>query len=69
MSKAGINLSVKEIPTDLGEIPTDAMNEIAPENNLKKLDLNGLEAALDKAVKAEDYEKAARIRDEISKRN
>jgi protein-arginine kinase activator protein McsA len=45
------------------------MNEIAPENNLKKLDLNGLEAALDKAVKAEDYEKAARIRDEISKRN
>jgi len=45
------------------------MSEVAYENNLEHLDLNGLEAALEKAVTAEDYEKAARIRDEISKRN
>jgi protein-arginine kinase activator protein McsA len=45
------------------------MSEVLTENNLNHLDLNGLEVALEKAVKEEDYEKAARIRDEISKRN
>lgn len=34
----------------------------------KKLSLNELNSMLDQAVKSEDYEKAARIRDEISKR-
>jgi bifunctional DNase/RNase len=34
----------------------------------KKLSLNELNNMLDQAVKSEDYEKAARIRDEISKR-
>ena len=37
--------------------------------SLHTLDLKGLETELEKAVIEEDYEKAARIRDEISKRN
>jgi bifunctional DNase/RNase len=36
--------------------------------NYKKLSLSELNTMLDQAVKNEDYEKAARIRDEISKR-
>ncbi|UJH92828.1 bifunctional nuclease family protein [Antarcticibacterium sp. 1MA-6-2] len=37
--------------------------------NFKKMSLDELETLLDQAVKSEDYEKAARLRDEISKRN
>lgn len=51
------------------------MEEILPENvegkedeSLKKESLVNLKKALSEAVKKEDYEKAARIRDEISKR-
>lgn len=69
LSKAGINLTVKETPSDTKDIRSNTMSEVATENNLNHLDLNGLEVALEKAVKEEDYEKAARIRDEISKRN
>ena len=36
--------------------------------NYKKMSLDELESLLDQAVKSEDYEKAARLRDEISKR-
>lgn len=46
-------------------------NEIEIKSNdpdYKKLSLNELNNILDQAVKSEDYEKAARIRDEISKR-
>ena len=46
-------------------------NEIeikSDEPNYKKFSLNELNNMLDQAVKNEDYEKAARIRDEISKR-
>lgn len=38
------------------------------DTNYKKMSLDELETLLDQAVKNEDYEKAARIRDEISKR-
>lgn len=38
------------------------------EINYKKMSLDELETLLDQTVKNEDYEKAARIRDEISKR-
>src|SRR6056300_713908 len=69
LSKAGINLTVKETPSDTKDIRSNTMSEVATENNLNHLDLNELEVALEKAVKEEDYEKAARIRDEISKRN
>ena len=46
-------------------------NEIEIKSNdpdYKKLSLNELNNMLDQAVKSEDYEKAARLRDEISKR-
>lgn len=38
------------------------------DTNYKKMSLDELETLLSQAVKSEDYEKAARIRDEISKR-
>ncbi len=38
------------------------------DTNYKKMSLDELEALLSQAVKNEDYEKAARLRDEISKR-
>lgn len=40
----------------------------SPETNYKKMSLDELETLLSQAVKNEDYEKAARLRDEISKR-
>lgn len=39
------------------------------ETNYKKMSLDELETLLSQAVKNEDYEKAARLRDEISKRS
>ena len=38
-------------------------------NSLKDFSLDKLNTLLDKAIADEDYEKAARIRDEINKRN
>jgi hypothetical protein len=43
-------------------------SETAPENAYKKHNLSELHDLLENAVQDEDYEKAARIRDEISKR-
>ncbi|MFN4763857.1 bifunctional nuclease domain-containing protein [Gillisia sp. Q332] len=42
--------------------------EETPDTNYKKMSLDELETLLSQAVKNEDYEKAARLRDEISKR-
>lgn len=42
--------------------------EEIPDKNYKKMSLDELETLLSQAVKNEDYEKAARLRDEISKR-
>jgi bifunctional DNase/RNase len=55
------NIIVDELFTKEVEIKSDRPN-------YKKLSLNELNNMLDQAVKNEDYEKAARIRDEISKR-
>ncbi len=41
----------------------------SPQRNLKKMSLKELNKLLDGAVEQEDYEAAAQIRDEISKRN
>ena len=41
----------------------------AASNDYKKLSLSELNSLLEQAVAAEDYEAAAKIRDEISKRN
>jgi uncharacterized protein len=51
---------VDEILSDKGE---------SASGNYKSMSLDELESLLSQAVKNEDYEKAARIRDEISKRN
>lgn len=42
--------------------------EEKPDTDYKKMSLDELETLLSQAVKNEDYEKAARLRDEISKR-
>jgi hypothetical protein len=73
LSRAGIHLSIKEIPSqEIGHTPMTKKNT-EPSSSVNKslhtLDLKGLETELEQAVIEEDYEKAARIRDEISKRN
>ncbi len=55
------NIIVDELFSNEIEIKSD-------QPDYKKLSLNELNDILDQAVKNEDYEKAARIRDEISKR-
>jgi bifunctional DNase/RNase len=50
------------------ELFSDEIEIKSSDTDYKKLSLSELNSMLDKAVKSEDYEKAARIRDEISKR-
>ena len=78
LDKAGIFLKGTE-QTDTGsdikedmvvdEIILEKQPSSSEQRNLKKLSLNELNKLLDRAVDQEDYEAAARIRDEISKRN
>lgn len=77
LDKAGIYLKgdkkEEEEDQEKEDIIVDELfsNEIEMKPNdpdYKKLSLNELNNILDQAVKNEDYEKAARIRDEISKR-
>ena len=76
LDKAGIYLkgdSKKEEEQEKEDIIVDELfsSEVEIKSNdpdYKKLSLNELNKILDQAVKNEDYEKAARIRDEISKR-
>ena len=76
LDKAGIYLkgdSKKEEEQEKEDIIVDELfsSEVEIKSNdpdYKKLSLNELNNMLDQAVKNEDYEKAARIRDEISKR-
>lgn len=77
LDKAGIYLkgdaAKEEEEQEKEDIIVDELfsNEIeikSDQPDYKKLSLNELNNMLDQAVKNEDYEKAARIRDEISKR-
>jgi uncharacterized protein len=73
LDKAGIFLDVKKPKSNEDDILTDNGNlntkEINPSDNLyTKKSTAELHDLLDKAVLDEDYEKAATIRDEISKR-
>jgi uncharacterized protein len=77
LDKAGIFLKAdkkeEEEEQEKEDIIVDELfsNEIEIKSDApdyKKLSLNELNSILDQAVKNEDYEKAARIRDEISKR-
>ena len=51
------------------ELLSDDIEISKEDNNYKKLSLSELERLLSQAVQNEDYEKAARLRDEISKRH
>ena len=53
----------------MDEILLDDEDDLSPDNDLKKLSLQELNSLLEQAVTNEDYEKAALLRDEISKRN
>ena len=71
LSEAGIEFS-EEDKKEEAKKPSKSVSskDTAPkENLLKDYSLDKLNTLLDKAILDEDYEKAARIRDEINKRN
>lgn len=71
LSEAGIEFS-EEDKKEEAKKPTKSVtgkNTTQKENLLKDFSLDKLNTLLDKAILDEDYEKAARIRDEINKRN
>jgi protein-arginine kinase activator protein McsA len=71
LSEAGIEFTEEE-KREESKKPSKsvASKGAAPkENLLKDFSLDKLNTLLDKAIGDEDYEKAARIRDEINKRN
>ncbi|MCB0472063.1 MAG: bifunctional nuclease family protein [Flavobacteriaceae bacterium] len=71
LDKAGIFLKIKDEPQiarakiEVEEMASDIFTE---DDSLKKLSLEDLNKKLAEAVANEDYEAAAKIRDEISKR-
>lgn len=71
LDKAGIFLKIKEDPQltqakiEVEEMVSDVMEE---DTSLKDISLQELQKKLSEAVANEDYELAAKIRDEISKR-
>ena len=75
LDKAGIFLKGNTNPEKLTEDDEVLMDEIVLEeetednNNLNNKSLQKLHTQLEQAVNNEDYELAARLRDEISKRN
>ena len=75
LEKAGIYLKGSESdsrPEDdvlVDQLVVDDPEEAEPRSDYKKLSLSELNSLLEQAVAAEDYEAAAKIRDEISKRN
>lgn len=71
LSEAGIEFSEEEKKEEAKK-PSKSVaskNTTQKENLLKDFSLDKLNSMLDKAILDEDYEKAARIRDEINKRN
>lgn len=75
LDKAGIYLkgeaATMSPPPATGETDVDEIiheNIDSPGSDYKTMSLDELETLLSQAVKNEDYEKAARLRDEISKR-
>ncbi|AUP78781.1 bifunctional nuclease family protein [Flavivirga eckloniae] len=73
LDKAGIYLKVNPKDEDqdsilVDDLVSDELEPNAPRENLKGKTLEELHKLLNDAVSNEDYEKAAHIRDEISKR-
>lgn len=83
MSEAGIVLNddMDEMDEDEDEDDEDKLEEATissakpdssfsgREDQIKNMSLDQLQAMLDEAIEKEDYEKAARVRDEMNKRN
>jgi bifunctional DNase/RNase len=71
LSEAGIEFTEEENQEESKKPSKSVASKgAAPkENTLKDFSLDKLNTLLDKAIGDEDYEKAARIRDEINKRN
>jgi bifunctional DNase/RNase len=70
MSEASIEFSEEEKKEEKSSPKTGAQKVSSKkENSLKDFSLDKLNQMLEKAITNEDYEKAARIRDEINKRN
>ncbi|HCC71100.1 MAG TPA: hypothetical protein DEQ09_08130 [Bacteroidales bacterium] len=68
MDKAGIVIKESEYEDAEGEEKQKPRSPKASPPGLSELSLSELKTKLDEAIKAEDYEKAAFIRDEIGKR-
>lgn len=75
LSEAGIELSdedeqdVPDIQKELEQIQPKKEKPSSGTEKLKDAAMDNLKAMLDKAIEQEDYEKAAKIRDEINRRN
>ena len=71
MSEAAIEFAEEEQESkeSISAKKKDQPKPKSSESNLKDFSLDKLNELLDKAIKNEDYEKAARIRDEINRRN
>ena len=71
MDKASINLEdINKEPDDQSNIqPKKAKRKLEVQNDLSGKDIDELKSIIDKAVEDEDYEKAAKIRDEIKRRD
>ena len=71
LSEAGIVLSDDDEIEEIGIKEKQEEKSISKEKktNLKDLSLEKLNKLLEKAIEAEDYEKAASLRDEIGRRN
>lgn len=72
LEQAGVVLQIEEETKFSIKNPTDNkphQEAQEPYTDYSSMDLDALESALELAVQQENYEQAARIRDEISKRN
>jgi bifunctional DNase/RNase len=72
LEQAGVVLQIEEetkfsVKNPIDHKPHQESQE--PYTDYSSMDLDALESALELAVQQENYEQAARIRDEISKRN
>lgn len=79
MSEAGIVLSDEKEDEDISELKRPVEKSSSPRSSsptsksdfdkLKNMPMDKLNELLDKMIQSEDYEKAAKIRDEINRRN
>lgn len=68
LSSAGILLDEEEIENDSEDIDENVIIEIESKANQTEMSLQELENNLQQAIENEEYERASKIRDEITKR-